>query len=196
MLSGLLSDQVIVDIVVAKYCDALPLNRQNAMLKRDLGLQTAVSTLDNAVMRVGEMLNPIISCMRGELLAGSYLRSDETPVDVKMRQSEQKSSDPSVAIRLTGEECGFQVQHGSRRQSGRTVPRRLQRAAANRRFVPCCLNAWLRQTEAEPGSAEVDLLRWRFDLSRIGRSDQGLPLSSLVWEANNELARQSLPATP
>jgi transposase len=88
---SLLSDQVIVDIVVAKYCDSLPLYRQSAMLKRDLGLQIAVSTLDDAVMRVGEMLNPIISCMRDELLAGSYIQADETPVDVQMHDKRGKN---------------------------------------------------------------------------------------------------------
>jgi transposase len=88
---SLLSDQVIVDIVVAKYCDSLPLYRQSAMLKRDLGLKIAVSTLDDAVMRVGEMLNPIISCMRDELLAGSYIQADETPVDVQMHDKRGKN---------------------------------------------------------------------------------------------------------
>jgi transposase len=35
---SLVSDQVIIDTVVAKYCDSLPLYRQSAMLKRDTGV--------------------------------------------------------------------------------------------------------------------------------------------------------------
>jgi hypothetical protein len=37
------------------------------------------------------MLNPIISCMRDELLAGSYIQADETPVDVQMHDKRSKN---------------------------------------------------------------------------------------------------------
>src|SRR5271163_4831400 len=56
---SLLSDQVIIDLVVNKYCESLPLYRQQAVLKRDGGVEIARSTLDDAVMRVGELLLPI-----------------------------------------------------------------------------------------------------------------------------------------
>lgn len=80
---SLLSDRVIVDLVVAKYCNALPIYRQQAMLRRDAGLEIALSTLDDAVMRVGELLLPIASAMKRELLAGTYIQADETPVGVQ-----------------------------------------------------------------------------------------------------------------
>jgi transposase len=50
---SLLSDNVIVDLVVNKYCEATPLYRQQAVLKRDARVEVALSTLDDAVMRVG-----------------------------------------------------------------------------------------------------------------------------------------------
>jgi transposase len=56
---SLLSDQVIIDLVVKKYCESLPLYRQQAVLRRDGGVEIARSTLDDAVMRVGELLLPI-----------------------------------------------------------------------------------------------------------------------------------------
>jgi transposase len=80
---SLFSDQVIIDIVVAKYADSLPLYRQNARLLRDAGLKLGGSTLCDAVMRVGELLLPIVSAMRRELLEGSYIQADETPVGVQ-----------------------------------------------------------------------------------------------------------------
>ncbi len=52
------SDEVIIDFVVSKYCDALPLYRQRAMLLRDLGIEVALTTIDDAVLRVGELLIP------------------------------------------------------------------------------------------------------------------------------------------
>jgi transposase len=81
---SLVSDQVVIDAIVSKYCDALPLYRQSAILKRDTGLDISRSTMVGWVMRVGELLIPIVGAMRRELLAGSYIQADETPVDVQM----------------------------------------------------------------------------------------------------------------
>jgi len=80
---SLVSDQVIIDTVVAKYCDSLPLYRQSAILKRDTGLEIARSTMTGWVMHVGELLLPVVSRMKKELLAGTYIQADETPVDVQ-----------------------------------------------------------------------------------------------------------------
>jgi transposase len=80
---SLLSDQVIVDLVVRKYCESMPIYRQQAMLRRDAGLEIALSTLDDAVMRVGDLLVPIAMAIKRELLAGTYLQADETPVGVQ-----------------------------------------------------------------------------------------------------------------
>ena len=80
---SLLSDQVIIDLVVRKYCESMPIYRQQAMLRRDAGLEIALSTLDDAVMRVGDLLLPIAMAMKRELLAGTYIQADETPVGVQ-----------------------------------------------------------------------------------------------------------------
>jgi hypothetical protein len=81
---SLVSDQVVIDTIVAKYCDALPLYRQSVILARDTGLDISRSTMVGWVMRVGELLTPIVGVMRRELLNGSYIQADETPVDVQM----------------------------------------------------------------------------------------------------------------
>lgn len=80
---SVLSDNVIVDITVNKYCESTPLYRQQAKLKRDAGLEIALSTLDDAVLHVGELLIPIVGCMKRGLLAGNYIQADETPVGVQ-----------------------------------------------------------------------------------------------------------------
>ncbi len=81
---SLVSDQVVIDTIVAKYCDSLPLYRQSVILKRDTGLDISRSTMVGWVMRVGELLTPIVGVMRRELLRGTYIQADETPVDVQM----------------------------------------------------------------------------------------------------------------
>jgi transposase len=81
---GLASDAVVIDTVVAKYCDHLPLYRQAAMLERETGLEIGRATLDGWVMRVGELLEPVAQAMRKDLLTATYLQADETTVPVQM----------------------------------------------------------------------------------------------------------------
>ena len=81
---GLASDNVVIDVVVSKYCDHLPLYRQAAILEREAGLEIGRATLDGWVMRVGEMLIPVAGAMRKDLLSARYLQADETTVPVQM----------------------------------------------------------------------------------------------------------------
>ncbi|MBV8401903.1 MAG: IS66 family transposase [Acetobacteraceae bacterium] len=81
---GLASDRVVIDTVVRKYSDHLPLYRQSVILERETGLQISRATLDGWVMQVGDLLRPIVGAMRQELLGGCYLQADETTVGVQM----------------------------------------------------------------------------------------------------------------
>ena len=80
---SVLSDNVIVDLLVNKYADAKPIYRQQATMRRDAGIEVALSTLDDAVLHSGELLMPIATAMKRDLLAGSYIQADETPVGVQ-----------------------------------------------------------------------------------------------------------------
>ena len=82
---GLASDRVVVDTVVAKYCDHLPLYRQAVMLARETGIEIGRATLDGWVMRVGELVDPVIGAIRRDLLREAYLQADETTILVQMR---------------------------------------------------------------------------------------------------------------
>ena len=81
---GLASDAVVINTVVAKYCDHLPLYRQAVMIEREAGVEIGRATLDGWVMRVGELLGPMVGAMRRDLLTASYIQADETPVPVQM----------------------------------------------------------------------------------------------------------------
>ena len=80
---SLVSDRVVIDTVIAKYCDHLPLYRQSVMLERETGLEISRATLDGWVMTVGQLLIPLVAVMRKELLQGGYIQADETAVDVQ-----------------------------------------------------------------------------------------------------------------
>lgn len=81
---GLVSDRIVIDTVVAKYSDHLPLYRQSAILEREAGVEISRATMDGWVMQVGESLIPIVAAMGRDLLSGGYIQADETTVDVQM----------------------------------------------------------------------------------------------------------------
>jgi transposase len=88
---SLASDRVVIDTVVAKYSDHLPLYRQSAILERETGLEISRATLDGWVMRVGELLSPIAAAIGRELLRGTYIQADETPVGLQMHDGRGKN---------------------------------------------------------------------------------------------------------
>lgn len=88
---SLVSDRVVIDTLIRKYCDHLPLYRQSVILDREAGVQISRATMDGWVMQVGEMLRPLVKVMERELVQGSYLQADETPVDVQMHDGRGKN---------------------------------------------------------------------------------------------------------
>ncbi len=80
---SIFADETIIDFVIRKYCDALPLFRQRAILMRDLDIDVALTTINDAVLRVGELLIPVIGAMKRDLLTGGYIQADETHVGVQ-----------------------------------------------------------------------------------------------------------------
>ncbi len=80
---SIFSDETIISFLIGKYCDARPLYRQRAGLLRDFDIDVALSTINDAVLRVGELLIPIIDWMKRDLLAGNYIQADETYVGVQ-----------------------------------------------------------------------------------------------------------------
>jgi transposase len=65
--------------------------RQSAILEWETGIELSRATMDGWVMRVGELLTPVVAAMRRELLEGDYIRADETPVGVQMHDGRGKN---------------------------------------------------------------------------------------------------------
>ena len=68
---GLAGDAIVVEALMAKYCDHLPLYRQSVMLQRESGVEISRATLDGWVMQVGESLQPLVAAMGRRLLEGA-----------------------------------------------------------------------------------------------------------------------------
>jgi transposase len=77
---SLFADETIIEFILRKYADSLPLFRQQAILRRDAGIDVVL----DAVLRVGELLIPIVAGMKRDLLTGGYIQADETDCGVQI----------------------------------------------------------------------------------------------------------------
>jgi transposase len=78
---GLPSAGMLSHVVVAKYEDHLPLNRQEKILKRS-GVHIPRSTLCDWVAVAADIMEPIYDEMKKEILASHIIWTDDTPVPV------------------------------------------------------------------------------------------------------------------
>lgn len=70
---------LLATIATSKYSDSLPLYRQEHMWQR-LGVDIPRSTMASWMIKVGELLIPVINLMEEDLLEGGYVHVDETRV--------------------------------------------------------------------------------------------------------------------
>lgn len=78
---SLASPGLLAHITVSKYQDALPLYRQETILKR-IGVDLPRATLANWMIQAGNLIQPLINLLRDRLLAYDIVQMDETPVQV------------------------------------------------------------------------------------------------------------------
>lgn len=82
-----LSNEVIVDILIKKYAEYIPLYRQEAILERDHGIEISRSTLNQAVIASGSLLEPVAAALKADLIKGNYIQADETPIGVQSAET-------------------------------------------------------------------------------------------------------------
>ena len=78
---SLASPGLLAHITVSKYQDALPLYRQETILRR-IGVELPRATLANWMIQAGTLIQPLINLMQDRLLAYDIIQMDETPVQV------------------------------------------------------------------------------------------------------------------
>jgi len=76
---GYASAGLLAWVLISKYCDHLPLYRQEKMLAR-WGASISRQTMNDWVRLAADHLEPLYKWMRNDLLAGGYIQADETPV--------------------------------------------------------------------------------------------------------------------
>jgi transposase len=72
---------LLAHIVVGKYCDHLPLYRQEQIYRQRHGVHLPRQSLTRWVELASEWLKPIYEHIRTGVMGGGYVQVDETPVD-------------------------------------------------------------------------------------------------------------------
>jgi transposase len=98
---GLAGPGLLADVIVNKYDDHLPLNRQSERLARS-GIDISRKTLCDWVMRCADLLDPIVKVMSKDLLLSPKIHTDDTKVPI---QAENKTKEGRLWIYLG---CGGQ----------------------------------------------------------------------------------------
>ena len=77
---GMVGPGLLAQILVNKYEYHLPLYRQEKMFRQQFGVDLSRKTMGGWVEQAAELLKPVYRSIREDLLAGSYLQADETPI--------------------------------------------------------------------------------------------------------------------
>lgn len=78
---GNVGSGLMTHLIVSKYVDHLPFYRQRQMFKRQ-GLDLAESTINDWFHAGCDLATPLYDCLKSQVLEGSYLMADETPIPV------------------------------------------------------------------------------------------------------------------
>jgi transposase len=72
---------LLAHVLVSKYCDHLPLYRQEKIFARRHGVNLPRQTLARWVELVADRLQPVYRQIQSGVMSGGYVQIDETPVD-------------------------------------------------------------------------------------------------------------------
>ena len=95
------SPGLLAHITVSKYQDALPLYRQETILRR-IGVDIPRVTLANWMIQVGILIQPLINLLRDRLLEYDIIQMDETTVQVLNEPDKQAQSKSYIWLQRGG----------------------------------------------------------------------------------------------
>ncbi|MBF0181975.1 MAG: IS66 family transposase [Magnetococcales bacterium] len=118
------SASILAYVATSKYVDALPLYRQEGILKR-FGLDVSRTTLANWMIMSGHLVLQLINLMREQMLEYGYIRMDETVVQVLKEPGKKATSKSYMWVRLGGSSATPIVLFDYDASRGGEVPRTL-----------------------------------------------------------------------
>ena len=91
---------LLAQIVTSKYADALPLYRQAKIFQR-MGVDLCRATLASWVIRMGDLVTPLLAHFLAQIRNGDYVQADETPFQV-LKEDGKRATSKSYLWALRG----------------------------------------------------------------------------------------------
>ena len=91
---------LLAQIVTSKYADALPLYRQEKIFGR-IGVDLSRATMASWVIRMGDLVIPLLDYALDEIRNGDYVQADETPFQV-LKEDGKRATSKSYLWALRG----------------------------------------------------------------------------------------------
>lgn len=86
-----LSNDFVIELVIRKYQQHLPVYRQCATLAEEFGIDLSRKTLSQGILAAGGLLSAVVKAQAAQLVAGPYLQADETPVPCQTPEKSGKN---------------------------------------------------------------------------------------------------------
>ncbi len=99
---GIASEGLLAAITTWKYCDHLPLYRIESIFARH-GTDLTRGTMASWVVRLGELVQPLINLLDERLIDGGYVQMDETRVQVLHEEGRRAESQSYMWVRAKPE---------------------------------------------------------------------------------------------
>jgi transposase len=117
---------LLAQVATSKYVDGLPLYRQEKIFQR-LGIDLSRATLAHWMVKMGDLVEPLVEHIRSEVRDGSFVQCDETPFQVLKEPGKRAQSQSYLwALRGGGPEHPLLYYEYDPSRSGE-VPKRLLR---------------------------------------------------------------------
>jgi transposase len=101
---SLATPSLLAQVATAKYVDGLPLYRQEKIFAR-LGIELPRATLAHWMVRMGDLVEPLIERIRREIREGEVVQCDETPFQV-LKEPGKRAESTSYLWVLRGGRLG------------------------------------------------------------------------------------------
>jgi len=88
---GHLADETVLDLVLKKFGDHLPVYRQMEQWKRDFGIDFSLATATRALLAVGELFSPLARRILNKVLESPVVQADETRIMVLQQEGKGRN---------------------------------------------------------------------------------------------------------
>jgi transposase len=102
---GLFTENALAWIAASKYLDGLPLYRQAVLLGRFGGTDVCRNTVAGSIVRVGQLIQPVVNLLRDELLDAPLVFGDETELQVLKEPGRNAQTKSYMWAQMT-DHCG------------------------------------------------------------------------------------------